>query len=99
MRKSLLAATAVALIAGSNAASADLFDELAEMRTDKTVTGTIASIDGGLQVIRLDNGKEFKLGTHNTSDDFKNGDKVRIDWRGYMKSYMLANRVRVVGRN
>ena len=86
MKKFLISATAAALLATPSIATAD------------SVTGTIASIDGALQVIRLDNGAEFKLGTFNTTGEFRTGDRVTVDWSNYMKGYMLADRVRVESR-
>lgn len=93
MRKLTMAAAAIALMASANVASAQI------VTGDKAVSGTITSTDGGLQLIRLDNGHEFVLGTHHTLSEFKKGDKVTVNWKGYAKGYMEADKVRVQQRD
>jgi hypothetical protein len=66
MRKLVVAASAVALLAGISMASA------------ADVTGTIKSIDSATMMITLDNGQSFKLPATVKATDWKVGDKVKV---------------------
>lgn len=92
MRKLTMAAAAIALMGGASVASAQI------VTGDQSVSGTITSTDGGLQLIRLDSGHEFVLGTFHTISEFKKGDKVIVNWDGYAKGYMKAEKVKVEQR-
>jgi hypothetical protein len=66
MRKLMIAASAVALLAGISLASA------------ADVTGTIKSIDSATMMITLDSGQSFKLPATVKATDWKVGDKVKV---------------------
>ena len=66
MRKLMIAASAVALLAGISLASA------------ADVTGTIKSIDSATMMITLDGGQSFKLPATVKATDWKVGDKVKV---------------------
>lgn len=58
--------------------------------------GTIAAVDSAKDMIRLEDGRWFELGTGLQSDKLSAGDRVRIDHDFYQKGYPVARQIAIL---